>query len=360
MADTTQQLAFKFLTDTACAPIFPSTRYQGSKRKLANWIWESVKGLEFNTVLDAFGGTGAVAYRFKQAGKQVTYNDILAFNYTIGLALIENSSETLHTDEVDDLVRPDSALEYEHFIAETFDEIYFTHAENVWLDIIIQNINHRLTHPCKRAMALFALYQSCMVKRPYNLFHRKNLYIREADVKRSFGNKKTWDTSFEDHFRKFAAEANASIFDNGLQHKALNQDVMSISPDYDLVYIDPPYMNRKGASVNYHEFYHFLEGLTHYDRWSDLIDFETKHRRLKCQPSPWDSADRIQAAFEAVLEHFSSSILVVSYRSDGIPTREELVNLLLKHKRTVVQVALPQQYALSRDTHSEELLLIGA
>jgi adenine-specific DNA methylase len=60
---------------------FPSTRYQGSKAKLADWIWEQIADLDFMTCLDAFGGTGAVAYRLKQAGKRVTYNDVLRFNY---------------------------------------------------------------------------------------------------------------------------------------------------------------------------------------------------------------------------------------------------------------------------------------
>jgi adenine-specific DNA-methyltransferase len=80
---------------------FPSTRYQGSKAKLAQWIWNQVAGLDFATCLDAFGGTGAVAYRLKQAGKQVAYNDLLRFNYYIGLALIENSQVTLAPEQVD-------------------------------------------------------------------------------------------------------------------------------------------------------------------------------------------------------------------------------------------------------------------
>ncbi|GAB4149695.1 MAG: hypothetical protein Fur0021_11080 [Candidatus Promineifilaceae bacterium] len=45
---------------------FPSTRYQGSTTKLADWIWEQIAYLDFSTCLDAFGGTGAVAYRLKQ------------------------------------------------------------------------------------------------------------------------------------------------------------------------------------------------------------------------------------------------------------------------------------------------------
>ncbi|HLB45545.1 MAG TPA: DNA adenine methylase [Anaerolineales bacterium] len=60
---------------------FPSTRYQGSKAKLTDWIWENLAGIDFASCIDAFGGTGAVAYRLKQTGKAVTYNDVLRLNY---------------------------------------------------------------------------------------------------------------------------------------------------------------------------------------------------------------------------------------------------------------------------------------
>ncbi len=359
MAKNSGQPAFNFMSDVALRHTFPATRYQGSKRRLADWIWESVKNLTFDTALDAFGGTGAVAYRFKQAGKQVTYNDLMRFNHVIGLALIENSHTVLSDEKVDALLVRDPAVHYESFIADTFDGIYFTPVENEWLDGVIQNIHHLLVDPYQRALALFALYQACLVKRPYNLFHRKNLYVREADVKRSFGNKTTWDTPFEDHFRAFVEEVNASVFDNGRENRSLNADAVTLPPDADLVYIDPPYLNRQGVGVDYQHFYHFLEGLTVYDRWKDLIDFKSRHHRLIPLDSPWNDKNRIRSAFQDVIAHFAHSILVISYRNDGIPSREELVNMLKRHKRIVVQAALPQQYALSKNTDSKELLLIG-
>lgn len=359
MSEKTRQLAFEFLNQTRTVPVFPTTRYQGSKRRLADWIWDSVQHLDFHSVLDAFGGTGAVAYRFKQAGKRVTYNDLLAFNYTIGLALIENSTARLSDDDLALILRRDPGYAYRSFIADTFGDIYFTPDEDAWLDTVVQNINRHLADPCQRALALFALYQSCLVKRPYNLFHRRNLYVRLADVERSFGNKATWDTPFEEHFRKFVEEANAAVFDNRQPNRALNQDVMTLAPDYDLVYLDPPYISRNGVGVDYLDFYHFLEGLTDYDNWHTRIDHRSKHRCMIRQPSPWTDKDRIHQGFADLLEHFRSSIPVVSYRSDGIPTREELSEMLKRHKSTVVQAALPQQYALSIIRGSHELLLIG-
>jgi adenine-specific DNA methylase len=60
-------------------PVFPSTRFQGSKLKIVDWIWDAIKDLQFHTALDTFGGTESVGYMLKEKGKKVTYNDILKF-----------------------------------------------------------------------------------------------------------------------------------------------------------------------------------------------------------------------------------------------------------------------------------------
>ena len=43
-------------------PRMPATRFQGSKRKLAGWIGSQLAGLDFDTALDALGGTGWLCY----------------------------------------------------------------------------------------------------------------------------------------------------------------------------------------------------------------------------------------------------------------------------------------------------------
>jgi len=127
---------------------------------------------------------------FKKNGKQVFYNDSLKFNYYVGLAIIENSNIILEESDVDFILQKHIGIKYPTFIYDNFHDIYFTDEENKWLDIIITNIS-QINNKFKQALAYYALFQSCIIKRPYNLFHRKNLYIRTAEVKRSFGNKKT-------------------------------------------------------------------------------------------------------------------------------------------------------------------------
>ena len=339
---------------------FPSTRYHGSKARLVDWIWEQLAPLNFRTCLDAFGGTGAVAYRLKQAGKRVTYNDLLRFNYYAGLALIENQQTRLEPEIVDELLARQSHLAYPDFIQKSFHDIYFTAWENAWLDQTMTNIR-QLSDPYQFALAFFALCQACIIKRPYNLFHRKNLYIRQAEVERSFGNKTTWDRPFEEWFRVFVNEANQAVFDNGQSNQALNLDAVEAPGAYDLVYIDPPYISKRGTAVDYFDFYHFLEGLTMYDEWSHHIDYNSKHRRLKRRASEWTDKKRIHSAFDELFRHHHNSILVVSYRSDGIPFEDELVSLLKQYKNNITVEYFGQyKYVLSTNSRSKEILIIGA
>lgn len=339
---------------------FPSTRYQGSKLKLVEWIWQNCKHLNFNSVLDAFGGTACVSYLFKTRGKQVFYNDYLKFNYYIGLALIENSKEILTQKDIEKIIKKHPKIKYPTFIQDTFEDIYFTNEENKWLDIVITNINKLIKNIYKKAIAYFALFQSCIIKRPYNLFHRKNLYIRTAKVKRSFGNKITWDTPFPVHFVRFVEQANESIFDNKQKNKAFCSDTLNINGKYDLVYIDTPYISSKGIGVNYFEFYHFLEGLVRYNEWETLIDWESKNRKIKNKKSIWTNKKEVYQAFDKLLKKFADSKLVVSYRSDGIPSEYDLMNLLKKYKNKVVELNRKNyKYALSNNGKSQELLFVA-
>jgi len=340
-------------------PAFPPTRYQGSKRKLLGWIWDQVRRLPFDTALDAFGGTGSVAYLFKQHGKRVTCNDALAFNHQIGIALIENDRRPLGPTDVDRIVARDPSIEYDDLIERTFSGIYFTDDENRWLDVLAQNIP-RLNDRHRRAIAYYALFQSCIAKRPYNLFHRRNLYMRTADVGRTFGNKTTWDRSFEDHFRHHVAAANAALIDTGRPCRAVCGDAMDVPGRFDLVYIDPPYVSARRIGVDYRAFYHFLEGLTDYTGWEARIDYNSKHRRLQPLSNPWTSADTNLEAFRRLFRRFADSILVVSYRSDGSPPTDGLAELLAEVKPHVhVATFARYQYALSTNRRSRETLLIG-
>lgn len=346
-----------------CAPErfkYPSTRYAGSKRRLLDWIWEHVKDLKFNTVLDLFGGTGSVSLMFKRYGKQVLYNDLLKFNQLIGMAIIENKNTFVSDSDVDKILTFNNKMDYPDFIQKNFKDIFFLDHENEWLDTVTTNILN-LKNRYKKAILFASLFQSCLAKRPFNLFHRANLYIRTANVPRSFGNKTTWETPFEQLLRRFVKEYNRAVFDNGKKNLVIGgYDAISAPNGVDLVYIDPPYFSQKSGETNYIVFYHFLEGLADYKNWKNRIDnCSTKIKRIKDSPEikAWTHKEQIKNSFRKVIERFQDAVIVLSYQEGGIPSKEEIFEMLRTYKRLVRVFSKPHRYVLSSDVKNELLFI---
>jgi adenine-specific DNA-methyltransferase len=339
---------------------FPSTRYLGSKRKLLGPLAQVLGRLEFDTALDAFSGTGAVAHLMKAMGKMVTANDLLAANAVAARALVANQTETLG----DGAAALASGLPREGeapgFVETEFDGIFFEREENRFIDQILPRV-HAL-EGAARDLALLALCGACLAKRPYNLFHRANLSMRRRDVPRSFGNKTTWDTPFAELLARYAAENDAAVFDSARACRALRGDALALDPmGYDLVYVDPPYVSARGARVDYLDYYHFLEGLCEPEGWAGRILRRYRHKPLEGRgTNPWCDPRRVAAEFERTVAHFSRSTLVISYRSDGIPSIEAIASFLkAAGKHVEIVDAGSYTYALSRNRASREVVLVG-
>lgn len=349
---------------------YPTTRYQGSKRKILPWIYENLKDLEFNTVLDGCGGSGSVSYLFKKMGKSVTYNDNLKFNYYIGKALIENQTEKFEFEDVQNLLN--HQLETPNLISRMFNGVYYLNKENRWLDKMgfgIMNMNHYTgqTLEYKKAIAYHALFQACLIKRPFNLFHRNNLNIRTADVERNFGNKTTWEKGFTKTFKEFINETNNCVFNSNTNCRATNESIFDTEDiDYDLVYLDVPYLSKEGSNEtsNYLKCYHFLEGLVNYQNWESLIDTNTKNLRLKgSETNLYFNKEEIYNSFEALLSKFRRSTIVLSYKRGGIPSIDHLVKLMKRYKTNVYTRSQHYTYALNKQNGNaklnKEVLIIG-
>ena len=97
-----------------------------------------------------------------------------------------------------------------------------------------------------------------------------------------------------------------------------------------------------------------------YAGWNEHVDYHSKHRRLRVQSNPWADKRKIHDAFERLFVRYQNSILVVSYRSDGIPSVEVLTDLLAKDKsRVSISLFGEYHYALSTNDRSKEILLVG-
>ena len=357
--------------DLANIKNYPSTRYQGSKRKIIPWIYENIKDLNFETVLDIYGGTGSVSYMFKKMGKTVTYNDSLRFNYLIGKAVIENKEIRLNESDVEFLLNHKSEEAYNK-VQKFFHDIYYYPKENKWIDKTISAIESLNSYPAKvlefkSALAYYSLFQACLIKRPFNLFHRKNLNLRKNKVKRTFGNYTSWNKSFIDYYLKFIDEANDLVFDNGKECFSTNYLVEDIDKiEFDLVYLDPPYYRKDSSNEtsDYQKVYHFLEGLAHYNNWEELIDFNSINRRFKRQIKSAEPTNmELIKTFEEIFYRFKSSHLVFSYKKGGTPSIETLVKLLKRYKKNVFTRSFHYKYALNHQNgnarKNREVLIIA-
>lgn len=340
---------------------YPSTRYSGSKRRLLAWIWDTVEDLRFSSVLDVFGGTGSVSLLFKRHGKRVLYNDLLRFNQIVGTAIVENDDVTVSDDDLRGVLDL-SGADYPDFIARHFQGLFFLDEENEWLDKVVYNI-HCVRDRYKRAILLASLFQACLAKRPYNLFHRANLYFRTADVPRTFYNSTTWERPFPELLRRYVAEYNFAVFSNGRHNRVIGgYDALSAPNGVELVYLDPPYFAaRASAGTNYLSYYHFLEGLAEYKTWSSKqTEFMGKAKRIPDTKEIFSFTRKreVVSSFSTLLERFQDCTIVLSYQDDGIPSRDEIEAKLLALGKRVRVLEKEHRYVLS-PSDSKELLFIA-
>jgi DNA adenine methylase len=301
---------------------FPGTRYMGSKYRVLPFIWECVKDLEFNSVLDAFAGSTCVSYMFKQNNKKVIANDFLHFTHHFAKSLIENSKERLDDEDLRTLFETNEKSG--NFISRTFRGLYFDDDENSFLDSVRANIE-LLDNPYKRSLALAALSRACMKRRARGIF--TFIGDRYNDGRRDMR------INLRQHFMENVQAFNAAVFDNKQKNLALNSDVFDLEVKADLVYLDPPYFTPKSDN-DYTRRYHFIEGLVR--NWEGLvIQTHTQTKKFRRYETPFISRDTIYDAFERMFRKFQDSIIVLSYSSNSIPEKPELVKMLKRYKDEV-------------------------
>lgn len=332
---------------------FPGTRYMGSKNKIIPEIWNYLRDIKFESFFDAFAGSNVVGYFMKSRGKKVVTNDFLSFSYHFSKAVIENSSETINDEELLLLLKSNKNS---NFIQTTFEDIFFTQVDNEFLDRVRNNIEF-LESEYKKSLALSALVRACLKKRSRGIF----TFVGERYNDGREDMKKDLETHFVESVKIF----NASIFDNGKSNRSFNERTENIKVDVDLVYFDPPYYSPKSDN-DYVRRYHFVEGLV--KNWEGIeIQTHSKVKKFKSYPSPFSKKENAYEAFENLLEKFQDSIIVISYSSNSLPTKDELFQMLKQYKKNVSVQEINHTYSFGNQNHKignvnnrvKEYLFIG-
>lgn len=316
---------------------FPGTRYMGSKNKIILELWNYLREIEFDTFLDVFAGSNVVSYFMKTKGKKVITNDFMAISYYTSKAIIENESIKIDQNDLLMLLETPSNAS---FISETYKDLYFTDAENEFLDQVRANIE-LLENEYKKAIAISALVRACMKKRPRGIF----TYVghRYDDGRRDI------NKSLEDHFIDNISDFNNAVFDNDKNCEANNELGQRLEKTADLVYLDPPYYSSKSDN-DYVRRYHFVEGLA--KQWKGLeIQEHTITKKFKSYHSPFSKRDTSFEAFHYLIKKHRQSVIAISYSSNSIPTKEELTNILMKYKNNVSVQEIDHTYSFGNQNH---------
>lgn len=318
---------------------FPDTKYMGSKQVLLPFIMRDFSKFRFRRVLDAFSGSGCVSYAIKESGAEVHANDFLRFAFHITKATVQNNTTQLSPCDISALLKPNRNAA--SFIQDTFGRLYFEPEENYFLDNLWANIQE-LRSPMKRSLALAAACRAAMKKRPRGIF--------------TFTGRKGWDgrldlrltmkQQFLDAVRRF----NAAVFSNGKKNRAFCENVFDLDPQgYDCVYIDTPYISPY-SDCDYTRRYHFVEGFCTY--WKEVeINAATSTKKIRSYRTDFRTTSTAVDAFSRLFHHFRRSALLISYSSNCIPTREQMVKLLKTFKRSVQVREISHRYSHGNHNH---------
>jgi adenine-specific DNA methylase len=334
-----------------------STRFQGSKRRVMPWLLDALKDFAKpgNRILDAYAGSGLVSYALASNGYKVFASDQLEASI-VSVRALAGASRDLTEIELDSVLKVAESDSAVSDVYTNFQGIFFPDHELAWLDRTATAL--RKLDKESQSRAFWALFQSSLAKRPYNLFHRSNLDMRTRDVARSFGNKATWEKSFPDHFQKFLHEASTHGL-NSSDVETFHGNPLNIqSDDFDIVYLDPPYINSRNQTTPYADYYGFLDILLEPERLN-FVDHAKAHKPLKLPASGWANSDEAVETICALISKFQKSTICFSYRSDGKPDSEQLISLFQKFKENVTMYRTPLKYALSDNSTGEEILIVA-
>jgi DNA adenine methylase/adenine-specific DNA-methyltransferase len=310
---------------------YPRIRFMGSKHRLAPRLAEVFLTLPPGPAIDAFSGSGVVAYTLKATGRETHANDHLTFTATLAEAMVANQHETLTAADVDTLCSPNR--DGRDFIATTFAGLYFPDSDHAFLDAAWSHVDE--LQGAKRALALSALCLAAAWKQPRGVF--------TVTTPRYDDGRRQLHTSLQDLFKEAVTRCNAAVTPG--KASATCGDVFAFDPrDAAIAYLDPPYAPSKDDTC-YVKRYHFLEGLATYWRGQEIM-WETRTRKLVKRHTPFGSKKTVRDALDRLFDHFSApQALVVSYGSNADLGAVELENLLARHRRNVRRIEIPHRYA---------------
>jgi adenine-specific DNA-methyltransferase len=327
--------------------VYKSFNYIGSKKKLLQYLEECMelymgKSIsEIESFGDYFCGTGIVSYHMIQKGvKNIITNDIQHYAYVISSiwskgdidvkkvkGLIRDlNSRVMDMSERSECKRSERNNE-RNFIYNNYTEfgsmkrMYLTKLNGLRVDYIRQEIER--------------LYNSGEINEyEYHLLIKVLLYGVTAVSNTA--------SVYGAYLKKYKACALKTLllddtlvenlYDGDINHKSYNMDISRLLDQVEsteVCYIDSPYNTRK-----YDDNYHLLETISKYDY--PKIKGKTGLRDTNVSKSKFCSKVEVKGAFDDIYSRIKSKYIFVSYSSEGLVSKDDMIEMMKKYWTNVV------------------------
>ena len=353
---------------------YPPCHFIGSKLSMLPWIMDHLKEeLSFNTVLDLFGGTGIISHELRLNQKNVIYNDFLKCLQITATGLLNASRNDILSNKIVESILKDNKG---YIINEPlFDYLKKYFFENEVKKILQMYNQIKSINTIQQDLLFFALFQSMLKKRPFHTFHGSFLQMRLKER----SEKQTWDRNLETTFKESISDINTflqNLPDELPKVQITGYPASQTHPDLfpneniDLLYLDPPFISNKKKRTlrfaNYTKNYHVLELLVQQDKLSSLIDTQTnsliEEKFLPLEEmNLWLDQNQKNwiKSFEQIIKNFSDSKIVISYRSDSLITKEQILDILNSYKKSELYQTPHIYEKIGKQSKFNDYLFIG-
>lgn len=306
-------------------------RYIGGKSLLLDNINNIILSCteDVKSVADLFSGSGVVATNFKKQGYQVVANDLLYFSYVLNRGSIALNSIPTFTELGFDPIQYLNSLSVNDtdiqlsdcFIYNNYspnrisNRMYFQNENALKIDIIRITIEEWKKAGKIDENEYFYLLSSLISAAPYvsNIAGVYGAYLKH------------WDP----RAYKTLSLVPPEIVNNGVENTVYNCNSNDLAADLyaDLVYIDTPYNERQ-----YLPNYHILETIAKYD-YPDIKGI-TGMRNYQKEKSDYCCKTKVISAFDDLLSKLNTRYILISYNTDGLLSKEQMIELLMKHGKS--------------------------
>jgi len=111
--------------------------------------------------------------------------------------------------------------------------------------------------------------------------------------------------------------------------------------------------------------YHFLDGIVQYQKWGELIDYNSLNRTLKTSANIWPekSPEKLTEMYANLISQFNKSVIVISHKAGSLVSVGKLKKILVDNGKECSVYKKEYSYALNHQngkSHDNvECLIVG-